>query len=182
MKLLLLMGIGLLSFSTATAQAPKEIPEQDLVKMKLKIHKEVDAQYKKLLENPDKDNYMSKTAMDFQMDTTRIEQFMKQRIAIDYSTMGMVQASYDAEKEYDQLLNKYYQQLLKLMETRDKPLLIEVQRNWLKYRDSERKMNALLTEEKYSGGGTIQRVILAAAYLEITKKRVFELQGYLDRI
>ena len=33
----------------------------------------------------------------------------------------------------------------------------------------------------YSGGGTMQRIIVASGYFEITKKRVIELFGYLGR-
>lgn len=183
MKLYLLLAIGLLSFSTAQAQLPKQISEQDLARMKLKVHKAADEQLKKWLAKPEKDNdYQTKAALEFKADTTKIEQFMKERLAIDYSTAGMVEASFDAEKEYDILLNKYYQQALKILAAKDRPVLVAVQKSWLAYRDSERKMNLLLTDEEYSGGGTMQRIILASAYLEITKKRVFELQGYLDRM
>lgn len=182
MKLPLLLAVGLFSFNTGMAQLPKQINEQELARMKLKIHKAADEQLKKWIAKPEKDDYESKDFLEFKTDTTKIEQFMKQRLAIDYSTAGMVEASYDAEKEYDLLLNKYYQQLLKTLEVKDKPLLIEVQKNWLKYRDSERKMNGLLTEDKYSGGGTMQRIIYASAYLELTKKRVLELRDYLSRI
>ena len=182
MKLPLLLAIGLFSFSTGIAQVPRQINEQDLARMKLKVHKAADEQLKKWLAKPEKDNYEDKDFLEFKTDTTKIEQFMKQRLAIDYSTAGMVEAAYDAEKEYDLLLNKYYQQVLKTLEVKDKPLLVEVQKNWLKYRDSERKMNVLLTDDKYSGGGTMQRIILASAYLELTKKRVLELRDYLSRI
>ncbi|HSY61287.1 MAG TPA: lysozyme inhibitor LprI family protein [Cytophaga sp.] len=93
----------------------------------------------------------------------------------------MVQATNEAEKEYDLLLNKYYKLLLNKLESNDKAILQEAQRNWIKFRDSEVALIHLLSDEKYSGGGTIQSIINAATYLGMTRKRVIELMHHLVR-
>ena len=38
-----------------------------------------------------------------------------------------------------------------------------------------------MSEERYSGGGTIQNLIIGSRTIEITKTRVFELYDYLER-
>lgn len=181
-KRLLVAGIMLCTAGMAMAQLPKQISPAELSKLKLKVAAAAEAKKQTLLKDSKIKDSQSDVSITFLTDTMKIEQFFKQRLEVDYSTAGMVEASLDAEKEYDVLLNKYYQQLLKMLKPKDKPLLVEVQRNWVKYRDAEYKMNGLLTEEHYSGGGTMQRIIYAGAVLELTKRRVFELNSYLERI
>lgn len=182
MKRLLMLSAGLFFLNTAIAQLPKQISPADLSKIKLKVNAEAEARKKKLLNDPNRKDDLSDIVIGFQTDTMKIEQFMKRRLDIDYSTAGMVEAAFDAEKEYDLLLNKYYQQLLKKLKVKDKPVLIEAQKSWIKYRDAERKLNGLLREDIYSGGGTMQRIIYSGASLEFTKKRVAELNSYLEHL
>jgi len=94
----------------------------------------------------------------------------------------MNRASRDCEEAYDQLLNKYYQILLKKLNKEDQKQLVAAQRAWLKFRDSERQVNAALIKSQYSGGGSIQQLIYASQHLYITRTRVNELVGYLTRI
>ena len=126
-------------------------------------------------------DFDKQVSIDFQIDTFLIERLLSKRISIDYSTAGMTKAAYDAEIEYDKLLNKYYQILLKKLNDSDKDILKLSQRNWIQYRDSERKLNSEIAKDEYSGGGTMQRIIVASGYTEITKKRVIELYNYLSR-
>lgn len=130
-------------------------------------------------------DYLSETnkklTIDFAIDTFKVEQLLRFKLDHDYSTQGMTQATYDAEVGYDQLLNRYYQQLMQKMNAADKKLLRRSQRNWLAFRDSERAMNAALAKEEYSGGGTIQQLFIASRHLNLTKHRVLELYAYLSR-
>jgi uncharacterized protein YecT (DUF1311 family) len=93
----------------------------------------------------------------------------------------MVTSTLDANREYDKLLNKYYQLLLRSLNEEDKEILKKSQRNWIDFRDSELELNGVLMNDYYSGGGTIQRVFAAARVLELTRDRVIELYDYLNR-
>ena len=119
--------------------------------------------------------------INFKIDTFRIEKLLEKRFKIDFSITGMFRAIIDAELEYDTLLNKYFQLLINKLDVSDKDILIQSQRNWIQFRDSERKLNDEISKDDYSGGGSSQRVIIASRYIEITKKRVLELYGYLTR-
>jgi uncharacterized protein YecT (DUF1311 family) len=126
-------------------------------------------------------DFAKQVSVEYQIDAFKIDQLLARRIDIDYSTSGMVTATYEAESEYDDLLNKYYQQLLAKLSGEDKAVLRQSQKNWLQFRDSERELNSLLTKDEYSGGGTIQRTIGSDCELELTKARVKGLVDYLLR-
>jgi len=118
----------------------------------------------------------------YEKDTFLINGILTRQLDIDGTTFGMVRALNDYEAEYDRLLNKYYLFLLSRMDQSDRETFKESQRNWLKFRDSERKFSGLLTEEKYSGGGTIQQIFYADWYADFTRRRVEELIDYLGRL
>ncbi len=137
----------------------------------------------------------------YQLDTFIVEGIYSRQLEADQTTYGMNRASRDCEVAYDQLLNKYYQILLKKLnkedqkqlvaaqrawlkfrDSEDQKQLVAAQRAWLKFRDSERQVNAALIKSQYSGGGSIQQLIYASQHLYITRTRVNELVGYLTRI
>lgn len=118
----------------------------------------------------------------FQIDTFMVEGVYGFQLAADVSTYSSNRATKDCEASYDQLLNKYYNVLLKKLNKEDRKQLISAQRAWLKFRDAEREVNSLLVKSEYSGGGTIQQLIHSSQNLYITKMRVFELVGYLIRM
>jgi len=163
------------------AQTPKEISDTDLAKYKQEIQKESLKLKQELLKKDYLNDFDKQISIDFKIDTFLIEKLLSKRISIDYSTAGMTKAAYDTEVEYDKLLNKYYQLLLKKLNDSDKEILKQTQRSWIQYRDSERKLNSEIAKDEYSGGGTMQRIIVASGYVEITKKRVIELYSYLTR-
>ncbi|MDX6180532.1 lysozyme inhibitor LprI family protein [Flavobacterium sp. Fl-77] len=164
------------------AQSPKEISENDLKKCHLEIEKEVVKLRKELNAEEYLSDFDKQITVDFKIDTLRIEKLLSKKIEIDYSTSGMVNASYEAEIEYDKLLNKYYQILAKKLDPADKEILKQSQKNWIAFRDSERKFNSAISKDQYSGGGTMQRIIVASGYLEITRKRLFEIVDYLNKL
>jgi uncharacterized protein YecT (DUF1311 family) len=163
------------------AQSPREINDSELEKYKQEIQKESIKLQQELLKKDYLSDFDKQVSIDFQIDTFVIERLLSKRISIDYSTAGMTKATYDSEIEYDKLLNKYYQILIKKLNDSDKEILKQSQRNWIQYRNSERKLNNEIAKDEYSGGGTMQRIIVASGYFEITKKRVIELFGYLGR-
>ena len=171
MKYIILLFISL-SYSQIFAQ----VSEQDLSKIKSQVETEATA-LKKSLGKKTSDPLL----VEFQIDTFKIERLLKLKMDLDYSTLGMREATNEAEEAYDLLLNKYYKFLLNKLEANDKAILQEAQRNWIKFRDSEFALVNLMDDEKYSDGGTIQQVINSATYFGITKQRLIELKNHLFR-
>ncbi len=126
-------------------------------------------------------DFEKQTVISFKVDTFKVELMLSLRMDNDYTTTGMVNTMYEAEKEYDKLLNKYYKILLKKLNESDQEALKQSQRNWIKFRDSERNLNSIISKPEYSGGGTIQNIFVASEYFEITKDRVIELYHYISR-
>jgi uncharacterized protein YecT (DUF1311 family) len=160
---------------------PREVTAQEMKAMRQQIEKEA----QKLRQELEKEGYNSdfekQVSIEYQLDAFKIDQLLKRRIDIDYSTAGMVNATYEAESEYDKLLNTYFLKLQNKLSNEDKAILKQSQKNWLQFRDSERKLNSLLAKDEYSGGGTIQSNITSAYYLDLTKSRVKGLVDYLLR-
>ncbi|PKD43372.1 lysozyme inhibitor LprI family protein [Rhodohalobacter barkolensis] len=183
MKLFIFISLALItnlhSASFAQNNNPRSITQDDSLKIENTISKELE-QLGDSLRVLDK-FYLDEQFIEFKSDTFAIERRREMRMEINWSTAGMNNASYAAEREYDQLLNKYYQKLLGKLDDEDKEILRQSQRNWIRFRDSERDVNYMLTDWQYSGGGTIQTTINANHHLEITKHRVIELYRYLSR-
>lgn len=166
-----------LTTTTLFGQRPRPLTKSDSIQIELKLNKSI----QQLKHESQGSEYLDELSTLFKLDTFRIEERQKLKLEIDYSTAGMVSSAFDAMDEYDVLLNKYYSLLLKKLNEEGKTALRESQRNWIQFRDSELELNQLLTDEYYSGGGTIQRVIYASRALETTKHRVIELYFYLNR-
>lgn len=115
----------------------------------------------------------------FKQDTARIES--KYRADTDYSTMGMITANIEMEKDYDELLNKYYKILLEKLDNEQKQILRTSQRNWIKLRDSDREVISMLRAKAYNdaGGGSVWGVVSSNAMIDITKQRVIQLYDFL---
>ncbi len=161
----------------ATAESYLTEKQQQIITKKLeqKVKKYKD---KMVLEN---DSY-SKFSIEYLVDIFKVGEKKGLSMDIAPSNAGMVYALISAKNEYDVLLNKYYAKLIKKLSKKDKNILKLTQINWIKYRDSELKLNLILANDKYSGGGTIQRLYVANRVLEITKSRLKEIYDYLDRI
>lgn len=181
MKQIKLILLLVLTAKLGFTQSSKVMNDSVLTKYKLEIQKESLKLKQELLKNDYLNDFDKQVSIDFQIDTFLIEKLHAKRISIDYSTAGITEATYDTEIEYDKLLNKYYQLLLKKLNDSDKEILKLSQRNWIQYRNSERKLNSEIAKDEYSGGGTMQRIFVASGYAEITKKRVIELYNYLTR-
>jgi uncharacterized protein YecT (DUF1311 family) len=159
-------------------QAPRAITRQDSIR----IAKEADdcaLVLRKQLEKKYSDDSQKSLMIDFAVDTCRIERIASKKMEIDYSTLGMSMAVDELNSQYDKLLNKYYQKLSARLNGQDKEVLKQTQRNWIQFRESEIKLINLLSEEKYSGGGTIQMNIRSANSLDLTKKRLIDLYQHL---
>lgn len=172
--------LGLLTKSIVFAQssdAPREVTPEIENKIKKEVEKSALGFQRKL-----KASNESSLDMEFSIDTFKVERYEELYLSYDYSTSGMVTASYIATHQYDSLLNKYYKKLLSLLKPNDKQALIQAQKAWITFRDSESKLIATVSQEEYSGGGTVQLLIDSSSYLNLIKNRVLEIFDHLDRI
>ncbi|WP_170265023.1 lysozyme inhibitor LprI family protein [Salibacter halophilus] len=178
MKTLLTILISLTFGFDSYGQTPRQLTMLDSTE----IEKKIQIKVQELKETLTKNEMTSDDLLvEFRVDTLKIEERERLKLDIDYSTNGMVTAALDANREYDELLNKYYKILMKSLNEEDKEILKKSQRNWIVFRDSELELNGVLMNDYYSGGGTIQRVIAAVRVLDLTRDRVIELYRYLSR-
>lgn len=164
------------------AQGPRQLTAKEINEINLKVDKEANNLRSQMEKDNSSFSINKNLEIEFQIDTFKIEQKINKRLEVDYSTAGMLAVIYFAKNEYDQLLNKYYQLLLIKLDNSDKEILKEAQRNWIKYRDSEINLIETLSEEEYSGGGTLQSVTVSSEIMDLTKQRTIELYTYLVQI
>lgn len=178
MKTLLNIFIYSIFIYNCFGQMPRQFTKPDLIEIDNNIELKSRNLKNRLI---DSQSYTDNLFVEFAIDTFKIEERQRLKLDINYTTTGMVVSALDANKEYDILLNKYYKVLLKSLNEKDKEILRKTQRNWIDFRNSELELNRALTDDYYSGGGTIQQVISVSRVLELTKNRVFEFYYYLDR-
>ncbi|MBF4473509.1 lysozyme inhibitor LprI family protein [Flavobacterium sp. HJJ] len=88
-------------------------------------------------------------------------------------TQGEMNATANANyKKADAELNKVYKQLMAMLDQNEKPLLIQAEKDWVKFRDSHCKFDASQYE-----GGSIQPLIYSTCLEELTKKRIAEIKA-----
>lgn len=123
----------------------------------------------------------NKAQIEFSVDTFKAERLMSKWIALDYSDPGMREATYAGAREYDILLNKYYKKLLETLKPADKNVLVNAQKNWIGFRDSEVKLVETIGKDEYAGGGTADRLAEASEYLQLVKTRVIAIFDHYAR-
>jgi uncharacterized protein YecT (DUF1311 family) len=156
---------------------PKEISPEILKK----ITSEVETQIPKLKLKLSKEE-LNADEIEFKIDTFRIESIASKRMEIDYSTTGMNISVSELTAAYDKLMNKYYNKLMKLLKPEDKKVLISAQKAWLTFRDAELNLIGTMTDEKYSGGGTIQSNIRVGSYSSLVTERTIKIFNYYNGI
>lgn len=170
-----IVSVFIFSF-VSLSQIPAEVTP--LMQQKIKVEVEKEAVIKKAQLQKDK---VSDADVEFTLDTFRVERFMKKYLELDYSDAGMNQAGYETAKQYDSLLNKYYKKLLVTLKGDDKKILVQAQKAWIAFRDSESKLLETISKDEYSGGGTIQRLAESSEYLEMVKNRVLAIFSHYLR-
>jgi uncharacterized protein YecT (DUF1311 family) len=167
-------SIQIVSF--CQSDGPREVTPPIEKKIRQDIKKEVIKLRQKMKSSKEND-----LSIEFAVDTSRVEKYMEKYMEYDYSTVGMVDASYSAAHQYDSLLNKYYKKLLSVLNQSDKQVLIKAQKAWINFRDTESKLIDTMSKEEYSGGGTVQGIIDASSYLKLIKNRVIAILEHLER-
>jgi uncharacterized protein YecT (DUF1311 family) len=124
----------------------------------------------------------SNLQIEFTIDTFRIEEYYGQYLKYDYTTAGMTTAGYEAANAYDSLLNKYYKKLSNRLKSADRGTLMQAQKAWIAFRDAEEKLIGTVSQDEYSGGGTVQQLIDTSQYLQLVKQRVIQIFEHLDRV
>ena len=146
-----------------------------------KIEAEVEVQIPKLKLRLSKQE-LNADEIEFKIDTFRIETIASKRMEIDYSTTGMNITVDELTTSYDKLMNKYYGKLMKLLKPEDKKILITAQKAWLVFRDAELKLIGTMTDDQYSGGGTIQSNIRMGQYSSLVVERTKDIFNYYTGI
>lgn len=119
--------------------------------------------------------------VEFHVDTFKIQRIVSFSMDYESTTGGMNKIVAEATEKYDKLLNKYYQKLLAVLEGKDKQVLIDAQRAWLKFRDLEMNLVGTLGASKYSGGGTMQSNISVGEYADLVEKRTIAIYQHYMR-
>jgi len=174
--LILVFAIILVSASLHAQDRPVEITPSLEKKMRIEVAKET-AQLRSYLIN----NERPANVMEFTIDTFQVERYFAKSMSYNYSTVGMVNAAYEAAHKYDSLLNKYYKKLLAVLKPNDKSALINAQKAWITFRDSEEKLYRVISKEEYSGGGTIQQLNNSSSYLDMIRSRAIAIADYYLR-
>ena len=172
--------LGLFCLYVAYSGSPKD-SEKNIESIKMEIEESC-VEFKAKLDDEEYiSDYDKKITAMFKLDTFRIERLLSARINLYPSTHDVTQAIYYAEMQYDTLMNKYYKILLDKLSQEDREYLRKAQRSWLEYRDNEKELAYQLSKDEYSGGGSIQQIIVSSDDMEITKRRVLDLYYYMTR-
>lgn len=112
----------------------------------------------------------------FSMAQNKIDQDLEKCLSQRNSTAGQVSCVSSARDSWDKELNKSYISLSQKLSKTGKKELVEAQRNWILFRDSEFK----LIDKYYFDikKGTLFYVIAENKKLEIVKKRVLQIIDY----
>lgn len=121
--------------------------------------------------------------VDWEIETYIIDSFAARAMDVDPSTHAMTSLVYEAAEAYDSLSEKYINILWKRLETREDSLLLQESiEAWENFREREVKLIWLMAEERYSGGGTIQNIIISSRVLGLSKYRAELVFDYLSEM
>jgi uncharacterized protein YecT (DUF1311 family) len=95
----------------------------------------------------------------------------------DSSTQGIVQCSNEAERKWDEELNRVYKSLQTQLDAQGQKSLKHSQFQWIKHRDAEFQA---FTDIYGSMDGSMWQTIIASSRAELVKARVLALRNYLD--
>jgi uncharacterized protein YecT (DUF1311 family) len=177
-KFILMAAMLLLRFTSYAQDIkyPVEVTEAIEKKIRQEIVQEAAQLKAKLTKKKE-----SALAIEFALDTFRIENYQGKYINYDYSTAAMTNVTYNLADAYDSLLNKYYKKLLAILKPADKAILINAQKSWISFRDNEWKLIGTISKDEYSGGGTMQQTINASERVNMIRARTVAVYNHLER-
>ena len=112
----------------------------------------------------------------FPLAQNKIDQILEKCLNQDNSTAGQRNCIISAQQSWDKELNKSYTSLNQKLNKTAKKELLEAQRNWVSFRDSEFKLiNKYYFDVKK---GTIFQVISENKKLQIIKERALQLKEF----
>jgi len=116
----------------------------------------------------------------FTQDVTEhpIDKKLDKCIEKNMTTTGMSNCTYEAEKEWDVEMNKYYKLLMGILSKEEKKLLRQAQKAWLKFREAEFEIIKTI----YPTDATVFSNIRSADAMAIVKDRTLQLKAYYDEI
>lgn len=106
-----------------------------------------------------------------------IDNWLTKCIDKDSSTAGMRDCFGKAYDMWDKELNKVYKELMKKLGLKGQKSLKEAQTSWIKYRDSEFKLNDEIIGSKE---GTMWLTVSDGDRVEFVKQRTLELRRYWE--
>jgi len=104
---------------------------------------------------------------------------LEKAIEKDSSTAGMVEATAQAEKKWDQELNVVYKKLKEAMSQDEWKALEASQKSWVTFRDKEFTTQSQIYSRME---GSMWKPVAVNEAMELVKMRVLTLRGYLDTI
>jgi len=113
------------------------------------------------------------------MAQNKIDADLEKCLSKDNSTAGQRNCINSARNSWDKELNKSYLSLSQKLTKTGKNELVEAQRNWILFRDSEFK----LIDKYYfdTKKGTLFYVIAENKKLEIVKERALQIEEYVEQ-
>jgi uncharacterized protein YecT (DUF1311 family) len=97
--------------------------------------------------------------------------FLTANISLAQTQAEMNKEAYSAYEKADKKLNVVYKQLINGLDQKEKQMLIQVQKDWIKFRDSYCEFEAEENE-----GGSMQPMVEAMCLEEITNIRIKQLE------
>jgi uncharacterized protein YecT (DUF1311 family) len=136
------------------------------------------------LKELESDNYSSAGSREFTLDTFKAEETARMKIDIAESPYATNEALYELEKEYDKILNKYYNRLKNLLNPEDQKILIQAQRAWLAYQTAENQLiQSLMSPE--NAGDMIMSIMTSVSQgltSSVLIKRTHEIGAYYQMV
>ena len=97
----------------------------------------------------------------------------------DGSTIGMIDCMYQANQHWENLMNKYFNLLIKNCETKEeKESLKSSQSIWIKFRDAELSVNNTI----FNLDGTMWPIVKAENAMNVVKIRAIQFRKYYETL
>lgn len=104
-----------------------------------------------------------------------IDIWYQQALEKDDSTTGYSQAAAEASEMWDTEMSVSYARLMNELAPKQKTVLLNAQRAWLKYRDAQRdELRYILLAKE----GTAYRIVASEQYMNVVRARALQLGNY----